>query len=793
MRSGARSGTGFVLSLLAGAAVLGVSLFGFSGLFGRPDIPWDALARATGLPRQGLARAAVRADGNDVRDIEFDFKFVAARHRIGDPVEFVFAKDGGEVAVREALVPYYAGRGLRLVYLLTGLAGFLIGALVFVRCREDAKARLFYWLCLAFSSSVVISGAWYGLQGRPIHLVPGVLFYFAYTLTPVILLKFTAAITDLERLPGEPFLWAAALLFGAFFAAVLLASFLMPSIAVFRLMAFFTAFRVFFFVPCAAAVAILFRAYRRAFTRESRDQVRWVLYGIGFGLGPFLFLYQLPRGLGLRAVLGEDVSSAFFVVLPLALALAILKYKLMDVHVIVNRSLVYSLLTAVTVGVYLLSIEGLQRVFAAGSGPGRGWIPVGAAFVAALLFAPARVRIQALVDRAFFRRGYDYRRTVLGFIAAAEKACTAEDLLDLFADTLARALPVEKSGAFIPAPGLGAPGVAIRRGIDYDAIASLLAAPPGPETPLARPELERLGYESALPLPLGGDGRPGWIFIGRKKSGLGLTDEDRELLESLAGELGAALGRVRLQDEVAYERASREKLEADGRLKTEFISSVSHELRTPMSSLQSISELLKSGRVADTTQRVHLLDLMAGECNRLGRYLHNVLDFGRIEQDAKRYDIRETDLRPVVADVVEIVKWAVADPDMEFKVELAEGPVRVEADADAVRQALLNLVDNAVKYGGERKRVAVRLARTAEGAEITVRDNGIGIPAADLERIFEAFYRSPEAVRHDPRGVGLGLMIVKHVMDAHGGAVEVRSEPGRGTTFKLKFRGRRIP
>jgi len=786
-----RTKSGFYLSLFAGAVVLGLSILGYSGLFGRPEMPWDALARATGLPRAELSHAVVRADGFEVRDFEFDFKFIAARHRIGDPIEFVFAKDGREVAVREALVPYYLDRGLPLVYLVTGMAGFLIGFAVFIRRREDPKARLFYWLCLAFSSAVVISGAWYGVQGRALYLVPGVLFYSAYTLTPVILLRFALTFTPHDRMPDAPFLWGVSLLFGAFFDAVLVAAFAIPSIALFRLMSLFVVFRLFFVLVSAATVAVLFRAYRTAASRERRDQVRWVLYGIIGGLVPFMVLYQLPRALGWGAPLGEDVASAFFIILPLSLAFAILKYKLMDVHVIVNRSLVYSLLTAVTVGVYLLSIEGLKALFAANAKPGRTWIPVGAAFVAALVFAPARVRIQALVDRAFFRRGYDFRRTLLGFIADAEKAARAEELLDLFSDTLAQALPVEKCGAFIPAPGAGTPGIALRREIDYDAVASLLAAPPGPGTPLARPELGRLGFESALPLPLGEGGRSGWIFIGRKKSGLDLTDEDRELLETLAGELGAALRRVRLQGEVAYERASREKLEQDGRLKTEFISSVSHELRTPMTSLQSISELLKSGKVADTAQRVHLLDLMAGECNRLGRYLHNVLDFGRIERDAKRYEISETDLKPIVSEVVEIVKWAVADEGLDLAVDLPDGPVRAMADPDAVRQALLNLVDNAVKYGGKRKRVAVRLAVTRDGAEISVRDNGIGIPAADRNRIFEAFYRSPEAARQDPKGVGLGLMIVKHVMDAHGGAVEVDSEPGRGATFTLKFPERR--
>jgi two-component system phosphate regulon sensor histidine kinase PhoR len=292
---------------------------------------------------------------------------------------------------------------------------------------------------------------------------------------------------------------------------------------------------------------------------------------------------------------------------------------------------------------------------------------------------------------------------------------------------------VERFGAFIPAPADARFGNAIRRGIEDDMAAPLLAAPAGPAASPAPPGLARLGFETVLPVPAGDRDRPGWVLLGRKRSGLGLTEEDRSLLETLADELGAALRRVRLREEVVYERATREKLEELGRLKTEFISAVSHE------------------------------------------------------QDAKRYEIRETDLGPVVADVVEMVRSGAGETGLELTVDLPGESVLIRADPDAVRQALHNLLDNAVKYGGEPKRVSVRLARVEGGAEITVSDNGIGLAAADRDRIFESFYRTPEAVRHDPKGVGLGLMIVKHIMDAHGGSVGIASEPGEGATFTLRF------
>jgi two-component system phosphate regulon sensor histidine kinase PhoR len=112
-------------------------------------------------------------------------------------------------------------------------------------------------------------------------------------------------------------------------------------------------------------------------------------------------------------------------------------------------------------------------------------------------------------------------------------------------------------------------------------------------------------------------------------------------------------------------------------------------------------------------------------------------------------------------------------------------------DQDAIRQALLNLVDNAVKYSERRKHITLRLVERPDEVEIQVEDRGMGIEPGDRERIFEAFFRSPEAVRQDPKGVGLGLKIVKHIMDGHGGRIGLRSEPGKGSTFSLIFPRRR--
>jgi signal transduction histidine kinase len=431
---------------------------------------------------------------------------------------------------------------------------------------------------------------------------------------------------------------------------------------------------------------------------------------------------------------------------------------------------------------------------------------LGAAVVAAAVFQPGRTRIQLLVDKTFFRQDYDYRKAVLNFTTRAPQIMSPEGCVSQFAATVAATLPLERVGVAVYEPSGEGPHLSLREGVDEPAARTLLALEPRSGDAWAREAavrttegmdfskkalLENLGLDLVLPLPFGSGMLSGYLGLGRKKSGLRFTGEDIELLQTLAAELAAGLQRIRLQEEVIYERASREKADELSRMKTEFISSVSHELRTPMSSIQSLSELLGSGKVQDPARRERLLQLMAGECGRLSRFVHNVLDFGKIEHEAKIYDLRMAALQPLIQEVTDLYRTGSPVEGLVFKTEMPDELVLLEADHDAVRQALLNLVDNAIKYSGGQKEITVRLVPGSEEVEIQVADRGIGIEPEDRERIFEAFFRSPKAARQNPKGVGLGLKIVKHIMDAHGGRIGLQSEPGRGTTFSLIFPRRR--
>lgn len=225
------------------------------------------------------------------------------------------------------------------------------------------------------------------------------------------------------------------------------------------------------------------------------------------------------------------------------------------------------------------------------------------------------------------------------------------------------------------------------------------------------------------------------------------------------------------------------------RLQNDFVSTVSHELRTPLTSIRMYVETLALGRVqADSEEARRCLDMLAREVARLEALVERVLDLARLEAGKRRFERHPAPVEEVVEGAVaafDALRETSGGAPMAITRELAPGLV-LNVDRAAVEQALLNLLTNAHKYTGDDKRVTIRAAANGtRRVELSVEDNGPGIPNQDKKVIFERFERGSDPGRATIAGTGMGLAVVNLIVRAHRGKVEVDSEPGRGAVFRL--------
>jgi signal transduction histidine kinase len=220
-------------------------------------------------------------------------------------------------------------------------------------------------------------------------------------------------------------------------------------------------------------------------------------------------------------------------------------------------------------------------------------------------------------------------------------------------------------------------------------------------------------------------------------------------------------------------------------LRTAFVSGVSHELKTPITLVRLYGETLLRHEGLSPDERRDFYRIITRESARLGRLVDQILSFSRIEQGELKYDMKEGDLAPLVAGVVEDYREWLEHAGFVVRRTMPDAAPTVVFDPVAVSQALVNLLDNAAKYSGSSREIAVRLDARPGHVSVEVADHGIGIPPAEQARIFDRFYRSGGATGKG--GYGLGLFMVSHIMAVHGGRVEVDSERGRGSRFRLIF------
>jgi signal transduction histidine kinase len=199
------------------------------------------------------------------------------------------------------------------------------------------------------------------------------------------------------------------------------------------------------------------------------------------------------------------------------------------------------------------------------------------------------------------------------------------------------------------------------------------------------------------------------------------------------------------------------------RLKSDFVSNVSHELRTPLALIRLYAETLELGRIT----------------------INHILDFSRIEAGRKEYEFRETNIGELVHNTLDSYRYQIEQQGFAFEERIDSNLPAVRVDREAIARALVNLVNNALKYSTDEKFLGVKLYRENGVLKLEVADRGIGIARRDQAKIFEKFYRTGDPLVHNTKGSGLGLSLVRHITQAHGGEIAVESTPGKGSKFTL--------
>jgi len=691
------------------------------------------------------------------------------------------------------------------ITLFTGLVFWAVCFFVFAPLGNRGGAAVFFWGLLVYGLAVMSGGIYcppeplWPNAARPLLRIAslgviGVLFIHITLVFP-------------KPRPRVAFLIAAYVVAAALVVwrgAALLAYLRAPSGAAWQARALPDRLSELFLVgTVATGCVILARASRTVELERERLQTQWVWWGVALGASPFVFLYTLPRVLGLPELVPLPVARLFACVVPLAFAFAVARHRMFDIDVIIRRSLIYGSLAALLALAYgvlaLIVSRPLQRTYP-GLAPG---LPLAAAVLAVALFAPTRAAIGRWVDRTFFKLRYGYDHALAGYQNACGGARDDRDLGEITRACLETALkPKRCAVVLVDAGETTACGWEDEREV-ASAWASAHAEEPtrggwlAARNATSLPESESselavweaLGWRLAFPLA-GDHGPRGLILLGEKESERRYVESELAFVSGVAAEARATAERLRLVREVAVATLRRNRLADLDRLKTDFLSRIAHDLRTPLTSIRWSADNLLDGLAGDLNQRQSAyLDSIRSSSGQLERLVANLLEVSRLEEGRVRVIAQPVSLAPLISEAVVALLPQREAAGVEVCVSAGPdlGPVRGERDRLA--DVLFNLLENAIRYSPRGARVEVSVRKDGEGWQsIAVCDRGPGVPEDLRQSVFERFFQGPASPYAMPQGFGIGLYVVRSTVDLLGGQVHVEAAEGGGARFVCRLR-----
>ena len=570
-----------------------------------------------------------------------------------------------------------------------------------------------------------------------------------------------------------------------------------------RFQSVYDIFHIALFIYIGAGLFNLIHSYAAAATPEERRRTKWLLWGFVAGAIPFLFLYILPQLLFSKYLIDEEYTTIAYLVIPFAFAVSFIKYRLFDIEVIINRSIVYSVLTLfigaayVVIVLFLTSIIGGQVVF-------EGYLYVVLiTLVVALLINPLRRKIQRLVDESLFAARTNFRTAMTTMTESLHSVLTDEELCTRLSESIRDIVPSETVAVYLmrndfltliavhgPEPRQQIlPSKSFAAALKSSPLVALTESIASPNDAMDFSHanvLREQGFSVCVPMKAVSNEVLGLVALRSNSANRQYDEDEIDFVLTLCAQAAEILERLMLQERIILEREETKHYEELSDLKSDFVSYVSHELRAPLTSIKLFSELLQRRLPSRDTKANEYVRIIDGESDRLNRMVTNILDTARIEKGGKEYVLRDLDLCVLARQVLGTMKYQLKKHRFKVKVRLTKGKQVIHADADAVAQAMINLVSNSIKYSSREKFISVAVLRRNGFVLCRVDDHGDGIAEEALPHLFEKFYREP-SYGGAVQGVGLGLSLVQHIMDEHGGRVEVRSVFGKGSSFTLFF------
>lgn len=734
---------------------------------------------------------------DSILTISEQLEFISDNAIIGSSHKVTTKKNGSNSSSYVPTISYYPNLLYIIIILFVGITFFTVGIFVVWSKPLDSVAHLFHWMMVLVGAVIMIT--WGSLESKEFFtiFIRG-LFFFSYAVGIASFYLFTKLYcAPTPRFMNERILliYTAAFIFSGALIYYHLRAIATQSLRIYaQFQQYFDLFHIVLFVAFIAGIINIISAYKKTDSSDERNRLEWIIWGFAISSTPFLLFYILPQILFSRYIIAEEYTTIFFIALPFSFGVSFIKHHLFDIRLLIKRTIVNFMFSGIIAVTYFIIVILAAAIINETILSSENIIIVVLTIIIAMAFNPVRNRLKTFVDRLLFKAHGEYRMIQFEISPRLQSSISVEEIFDVVLETIQSSLPVEQCVTYRQENGylLSNDRMNEAQPITIGSIKFILPhraaairniiRTENREAILIDNELKpKIGYELFVLISNAQSSILGAIGLNRITTKEQFDAEEISLLLMICDRAAEHLERLELLEAMFREKEERKRADELNKLKSDFVSYVSHELQTPLTSIRMFSELLQkniSGKKGKDK-----LEIITGESDRLSRMVNNLLDVSRIENGLKEYHFENCSLNEIIDTVVKKMSYLIKKHGFRLHYSVSRS-VDIWADKEAIEQAVMNLVSNAVKYSRTKKNIDIHITKRNGYAICSIQDHGNGIAKKDIPFLFDRFYRLPEH-HNTVKGVGLGLSLVKHIIDAHQGKVEVRSSLGKGSTFML--------